>query len=123
LEIVPHYSQLFETIVETTHKRTGEIAAARMLLRRGAQQLDADRPYEAIRTLGRALGRLYKHESREDLVRALYLCGNAYDRVGLLWCGSRHSANCRLPLQPVSFGHTPKSRPCKRRAFKPSEVV
>lgn len=81
----PAYGELFETIVEVTSAREGEVSAARMLLRRGAQQLDADRPYEAIRSLGRALTRLYKHESREDLVRALYLCGAAYERVDLLW--------------------------------------
>lgn len=52
---------------------------------RGGQHLTANRNYEAIRTLGRALSRLYKHESRENLIRALYLCGLAYEHVGLLW--------------------------------------
>jgi hypothetical protein len=79
------YDTLFETVVETTSRRTGDIAAARALLGRGAQQLDAGKSYAAIKTLGRALRRLYTHESRADLVRALYLCGNAYERVGLLW--------------------------------------
>jgi tetratricopeptide (TPR) repeat protein len=79
------YDALFETVVETTSRRTGDIATARALLGRGAQQLDADKPYAAIRTLGRALRRLYAHESRRDLIRALYLCANAYERVGLFW--------------------------------------
>lgn len=79
------YEELFETILTTTSIREGEVSAARMLLKRGAQQLDADRPYEAIRFLGRALRRLYKHESRTEVIRALYLCGSAYERVGLLW--------------------------------------
>jgi hypothetical protein len=56
-----------------------------MLLRRGAQQLNANQPYGAIRTLGLSLGRLYKDESRDEAVHALYLCGCAYERVGLLW--------------------------------------
>lgn len=81
----PTYGKLFESIVEVASAREGEVSAARILLKRGAQQLDADRPYEAIRSLGRALVRLYKHESRDDLVRALYLCGEAYERVDLLW--------------------------------------
>lgn len=79
------YEDLFETIVEVTSKREGDLKAARMLLKRGAQQLDASRPYEAIRTLGRALRRLHTHESRDELVRALYFCGAAYERAGLLW--------------------------------------
>jgi hypothetical protein len=79
------YDDLFETVIAITSRRAGEVSAARALLSRGAQQLDADRPYEAIRTIGRALARLSTHESRRDLIRALYLCANAYERVGLLW--------------------------------------
>lgn len=82
---LPTYEELFETLLRTTSRRAGEIAAARALLLRGAQQLDAERPYLAIRTLGRALSSLHRHESRGELVRALYLCANAYERVGLLW--------------------------------------
>lgn len=81
----PAYEAVFETAVQTAARRAGEVLAARMLVTRGAQQLDVDQPYEAIRTLGRALGRLYKHESRHHAVRALYLCARAYERVGLLW--------------------------------------
>ena len=85
LEETPAYSQLFETIVEVISRRDGEISAARMLLKRGAQQLEADRPYRAIQSLGRALKRLYKHETRQESVHALYLCGCAYERIDLLW--------------------------------------
>lgn len=81
----PVYADLFETIIEVTSARKGEVVAARMLLRRGSQELKNDRPYEAIRILGQSLGRLHKHESRHDAVRALYECGSAYERVGLLW--------------------------------------
>ena len=82
---LPGYRELIETIVEVTSERSGEVRAARLLTTRGTQQLNADRPADAIRTLGRALARLYKHESRHDLVRALYACGVGYERVGLLW--------------------------------------
>ncbi len=81
----PAYERLFNTVVETITKHDGDIAAARLLCMRGGQHLLADRNYLAIRTLGSALTRLYKHESREDLIRALYLCGLAYKHVGLLW--------------------------------------
>jgi hypothetical protein len=81
----PAFKELFETVLDIASRRTGELSAARMLLSRGAQQLDLREFYEAIRTLGRAMGRLYKNESREELVQALYLCSHAYERVGLLW--------------------------------------
>jgi len=81
----PAYERLFDSVVDVITKHDGDIAAARLLAMRGGQQLKAKRNYEAIRTLGRALSRLYKHESREDLIRALYLCGLAYEHVGLLW--------------------------------------
>ena len=79
------YEELFETILDVSSKRNQDVEAARLLLRRGAQRLDADEPTEAIRSLGRALVRLYKNESRHDLVRALSLCGVAYERLGLFW--------------------------------------
>lgn len=82
---LPAYDELFETVVNVTSTRKGEVAAARMLVNRGIQQLDGQQPYEAIRTLGRALRRLYKYESRHDVVKALYFCGSAYEQVGLLW--------------------------------------
>lgn len=81
----PAYERLFDTVVDAITKHDGDIAAARLLCARGGQHLMANRNYEAIRTLGRALSRLYKRESREDLIRALYLCGLAYEHVGLLW--------------------------------------
>ena len=82
---IPAYDELFDSIVKVTSARKGEVSAARMPLEHGAQQLERDRPADAIRTLGSALRRLYKHENRYDAVRALYLCGCAYERVGLLW--------------------------------------
>jgi hypothetical protein len=79
------FEELFDAVVQTTARRQGQVAGARMLLKLGAKQLDAKRPYEAIRTLGRALADLYKNESRDDMIRALFLCAFAYERVGLLW--------------------------------------
>lgn len=85
LEDVPAYDELFETIVKISSSHKGEISGAQMLLKRGEQQLNAKRPYEVIRTLGRTFTSLYKHESREDAVFSLYLCACAYEQVGLLW--------------------------------------
>ena len=85
LEDVPAYESLFETIVKISSTHKGEISGARLLLKRGEQQLEANRPYEAIRSLGRTFSSLYKHESREDAVFALYLCACAYEQIGLPW--------------------------------------
>jgi hypothetical protein len=81
----PAYDSLYNSLVEAQTRRKGDVAAARMLLRRGEQHLIAGRPYDAIRSLGLSLRRLYKHESRQDVIHALYLCGCAFDEVGLLW--------------------------------------
>jgi len=85
LEGLAAYDELFETILKVASNRDGEIKAARLLLIRGERQLSQGRRVEAIATLGRALGWLYKHETRHEIVKALYLCGCAYDEVGLPW--------------------------------------
>jgi len=85
LEDSPAYNELFETIVQVVSTRDGEVSAAMLLLTRGEHQLIQGRRIEAIATLGRSLMRLYKHETRHDIVQALYLCGYAYDEVGLPW--------------------------------------
>ena len=81
----PAYDALFETIIEVTASRDGDTRAARMLLNRGKQQIDQGKYVEAIATLGRALRLLYKNETRYAVVYALYLCGCAYEEMGLLW--------------------------------------
>ena len=81
----PAYDALHDKLIDAVSTRKGEAAAARLLVQRAAQALDDDRPYVAIQSAGKALGRLYKHETRRDLVEALYICGNAYNRVGLTW--------------------------------------
>ncbi len=82
---LPEYQQLFEILISVTSQREQEVSTARLLLRRAAQQHDMGEPAEAIRTLGRAMVRLYKHESRQDIIRALYLCACCYEQVDLLW--------------------------------------
>lgn len=52
------FDELYETALELAKERDSNATAGLMLLRRGAQKLDADRPYEAICLLGRAQQRL-----------------------------------------------------------------
>ena len=82
---VKEYEELQEHLVDVVAKRRGEIPAAELLLKRGIQHLKAKRYYQAIDCLGRSLHRFFKHESKDDLVRALILLARAYREVGLLW--------------------------------------
>jgi len=82
---LPEYESLFEELIGASARRNGEIARARLLLVRGRQQLAAEKPYEAIRSLGRSLEDLCKYEARGEIVQALYLCGSGYEQAGLLW--------------------------------------
>ncbi len=85
LEVEPEYEDLFETAVRVSSEQKQELTAARLLVQRGQQFLEAERPYDAIRVLGRSLCLLFNHAGRYEAVRSLYLCGIAYEQVGLLW--------------------------------------
>lgn len=114
----PAYEKLFDTLVSVQTERKKEYAAAQLLLKRGRQQLKADQPYGAIRNLGLALKLLYKEESRTEAVAALYLCGCAYERVGLLWA-ARGTMLTAASLATSELHHfekiTPSQAGCYRR--------
>ena len=100
------YQELFDTVVEVSERRKGEVASARLRLIRGAQQLDTNRPYDAIVTLGIALKSLFKHETEDELVRALYFCSIAYERVGLLWAARGALLNGAAVAMNVYWTHS-----------------
>lgn len=79
------YEKLQEHLVGVITKREGDISAGQILLNRGTQHLKANRTYRAIDFFGRALNRFYKKESKDLLVRTLFLLSIAYEDVGLLW--------------------------------------
>jgi hypothetical protein len=82
---VAEYEALHDQLVEVVARRTGEVEGARLLVRRAEQHLDGDRPIDAVRSVGKALRLLAKHESRTTFGHALYACACAYERIGLLW--------------------------------------
>ncbi|WP_303310214.1 hypothetical protein [Hymenobacter sp. BT730] len=82
---LPAYDSLFDELVEISSIRKSEVAGATMLVERGVQQCDGGKPAEAIKNFGKALGKLYKHESRREAVKALAVCGVAYDKLNLHW--------------------------------------
>ncbi len=95
-EVLPGHrglQALIDDLTEIQGDRERDLAVARVLLRRGAQELDDQQPYEAIRKLGRALILLYKNESRHDLVKALYFSASAYEKVGLRWAARGAALN------------------------------
>lgn len=79
------YENLQEKIIEVTTQRSGDIAAAKMLHKRGLRYYESGDFYKAIVFLGKALYRFYKKESKNDLVRTLFLLSMAYEDAGLLW--------------------------------------
>lgn len=85
LEDSPEYGDLFQTIINVTKERDGEVASARLSLNRAERLIDLNRPYEAIKCLSNSLRELHKYESRDDAVKALFLMGVAYEQVGLPW--------------------------------------
>lgn len=85
MEGVPAYDELFDAIVKVASTRDGDIKAALLLVNRGEQQFNRDRNVNAIASLGQALIKLHKHETRYEMVWALYICSQSYENIGLLW--------------------------------------
>lgn len=85
LESSPECGILFDSIAQVTGEREGELAEANLFLRRGEKLVQLGRHYQGIQVLGNSLTKLYKHKSKDDLVRALHLIGIAYEEVGLIW--------------------------------------
>jgi hypothetical protein len=82
---IPDYDDLLEKATEIISKRQSDVTAAKMLVNRGVQLCEATKFMDAIRKFGKALNKLYKHESRFAAVKALSYCGLAYQNVGLNW--------------------------------------
>lgn len=82
---IPEYEKLINLIAEIDIRRKGEIPAAKSFLKYGMQHLEAARYYKAIEYIGRSLVGLYKKESKEEFIHALYFIAYAYEEAGLLW--------------------------------------
>lgn len=80
----PAYEELIDTVTKATEARSGDIAAARVLLRQAARQAQI-KSGQALRTAGKALVKLHKNETRSELGVALCVCAYAYEKAGLLW--------------------------------------
>ncbi|GFZ77336.1 hypothetical protein GCM10010978_18680 [Compostibacillus humi] len=87
-----NYDTLFEHLVSISVKRKSEIEAARLLIIR-SEQLMKDKPYTAIRYLGRAIVKIVKDESKKELTRALLLMGQLFESVDLNWAARGYYLN------------------------------
>ncbi|WP_173935153.1 hypothetical protein [Chelativorans sp. Marseille-P2723] len=77
--------RLVEKLAEFMAERSKELEAGRFYLERGERKLDAKKPLEAIKFLGRAVVNFMKDESKEEQFRALYCLAVGYRGAGLLW--------------------------------------
>lgn len=82
---VESYEALLDYFTHQASSREGELQGALLWLKRGARRLDSNKPYQAIKLIGKSLAGLYKKEAREDLYAALNILSVAYRKVGLLW--------------------------------------
>ena len=79
------YEALLDYFTDQASSREGELQGSLLWLKRGARRLDSNKPYQAIKLIGKSLVGLYKEEAREDLYAALNILSEAYRKVGLLW--------------------------------------
>src|SRR5690606_30714311 len=79
------YEALLDAFLPVFEARRSDAGAGLALLKRGLPKLDADRPYDAIRMLGRAELRLAQREQIEPFQDVLEGLSRAYRVVGLPW--------------------------------------
>jgi len=80
----PDFDELFEKVVSMAGVRKQETVSSLMLFKRG-QQLIQSKPYSAIKYLGRALLSLYKDETKNEFLLALFMLAYAHEKADLLW--------------------------------------
>lgn len=77
--------ELVEKLAEFMAERSKELEAGRFYLDRGERKLEAEKPLEAIKFLGRAVVNFMKDESKEEQFHALHRLAVGYRGAGLLW--------------------------------------
>jgi hypothetical protein len=96
------FDTLFEKALSALEKRRSEVAGGELLVEKGFQKLKAKKIYEAVKLFGRALERVIKHESRDDVINVLMGLCIAYEKAGLLWA-SRSCALSAVERSLISF--------------------
>ncbi|WP_319243985.1 hypothetical protein [uncultured Propionivibrio sp.] len=81
----PEFDSLFELVVDVQRQRLSDGEAGESFRLRGRQKLKNEKPYEAIRWLGRAEELFVKEEYQRQLILTLLDSSYAYENTGLLW--------------------------------------
>jgi len=81
----PEFDSLYELVVAVQRQRVSDGEAGELFRSRGRQKLRNEKPYEAIRWLGRAEELFVKDEYQRQLILTLLDCSYAYESAGLLW--------------------------------------
>ncbi|MFL1612436.1 hypothetical protein [Acinetobacter baumannii] len=79
------YEELLDYFTEQSGLRDSEIKTAKLQLERGLKRLDDNKPYQAIKLLGKSVSGLNKKETYDEMTYANLLLSEAYSRVGLRW--------------------------------------
>ncbi|WP_448116168.1 hypothetical protein [Mesorhizobium amorphae] len=103
------FDALVEKLAEFMAERSKELKAARIYLSQGELKLDAEKPIEGIKFLGRSVVNFMKEESREEQARALYCLAVGYRGAGLLWAarGAAMGAITQVCAQAELDGEIP----------------
>lgn len=81
----PEFDSLYELVVDVQRQRVSDGEAGESFRARGRQKLRNEKPYEAIRWLGRAEELFVKEEYQSQLILTLLDSSYAYESAGLLW--------------------------------------
>ena len=81
----PEFDSLYELVVDVQRRRVSDGEAGESFRARGRQKLRNEKPYEAIRWLGRAEELFVKEEYQSQLISTLLDSSYAYEKAGLLW--------------------------------------
>ncbi|MBJ9954178.1 MULTISPECIES: hypothetical protein [unclassified Acinetobacter] len=79
------YEELLDYFTEQSGLRDSETKTAKLQLERGLKRLDDNKPYQAIKLLGKSVSGLNKKETYDEMTYANLLLSEAYSRVGLRW--------------------------------------
>lgn len=79
------FDTLVEKLAEFMAERSKEIKAGIIYLQQGERKLNAEKPIDGIKWLGRSVIHLSKDESKEDQAKALYYLAVGYRGAGLRW--------------------------------------
>jgi len=79
------YDELLDYFTEQSGLRNSEVKIAKLQLERGAKRLENNKPYQAIKLLGKAFVGLNKKETYEEMTYTNLLLSEAYAQIGLRW--------------------------------------